>query len=158
MGVNVKSDEEWIDHALGLAAHAETIGEVPVGAVVVKDNEIIGEGWNQPITNHDPTAHAVIIALRAAAQTVGNYRLCNTTLYVTLEPCPMCAGAMIHARIKRLVYGASDPKTGAAGTVFNLLNHESLNHKVSCTGGVKAEECGQLLSKFFKKRRDARKN
>ncbi len=157
MGISAKSDEDWINYALGLARHAESIGEVPVGAVVVKDNEMIGEGWNQSITTHDPTAHAEIIALRDAAKKIGNYRLCDTTLYVTLEPCSMCAGAMIHSRIKRIVYGACDPKTGAAGTVFNLLNHEKLNHKVSCTTGVKADECGQLLSQFFKKRRDAKK-
>ena len=143
---------------MDLAKHAQSIGEIPVGAIVVQDNKVIGEGWNQSITNHDPTAHAEIIALRNAAKKIGNYRLCDTTLYVTLEPCSMCAGAMIHARIKRLVYGANDPKTGAAGTVFNLLNHENLNHKVSCTSGVRADECGQLLSLFFKKRRGAKKN
>ncbi len=158
MGINAKSDEEWIGHALNLAKHAESMGEIPVGAVIVKDNEIIGEGWNQSITTHDPTAHAEIIALRFAAKTIGNYRLCNATLYVTLEPCAMCAGAMIHARIKRIVYGASDPKTGAAGTVFNLLNHDKLNHRVNCTNGVKANECGQLLSQFFKSKRKAGNN
>ncbi len=158
MGITINSDKKWINLALGLARHAESIGEVPVGAVIVKDNKVIGEGWNQSITTHDPTAHAEIIALRSAAKTIENYRLSDSTLYVTLEPCPMCAGAMVHARIKRIVYGASDPKTGAAGTIFNLLNHNNLNHKVSCTGGVKADECSQLLSQFFKKRRDVKKS
>jgi tRNA(adenine34) deaminase len=139
--------------ALELARHAETLGEVPVGAVVVHDAEIIGEGWNQPITSNDPTAHAEIMALRAAAQRARNYRLTDTTLYVTLEPCAMCAGAIVHARIGRVVFGAPDPKAGAGGSVFNLLANERLNHRASVQGGVLAEESARLLQGFFQGRR-----
>lgn len=139
--------------ALKLAAKAEDTGEVPVGAVVVLDNEIIGSGWNQPVTAHDPSAHAEIIAIRNAGTHLENYRLCNATLYVTLEPCTMCAGAMVHARIKRLVYGAKDPKTGAAGSVFNVLQSELLNHRVDISGGILAGECSKMLQKFFRDRR-----
>lgn len=139
--------------ALALAAHAERLGEVPVGAVVVQDGEILGEGWNQPIVSHDPTAHAEIMALRAAGAQRQNYRLAGATLYVTLEPCAMCAGAMVHARIARLVYGAPDPKTGAAGSVLNLLDHAALNHRVAVTAGVLGEECGAMLRRFFQARR-----
>ena len=139
--------------ALDLARHAEQAGEVPVGALVVLNDEIIGEGWNQPIVSHDPTAHAEIVALRAAAARVKNYRLMDTTLYVTLEPCAMCAGAIVQARVARVVYGAADPKAGAAGSVFNLLESPALNHRAQITGGVLAEDCGAMLRKFFEARR-----
>ncbi len=139
--------------ALELARHAEESGEVPVGAVVVLNDEVIGEGWNQPIVSHDPTAHAEMVAMRAAAARMKNYRLTGATLYVTLEPCAMCAGAMVHARIARVVYGAADPKTGAAGSVFNLLESTALNHRAQVTGGVLADECGEILRRFFESRR-----
>jgi tRNA(adenine34) deaminase len=139
--------------ALDLARHAEQAGEVPVGALVVLNDEVIGEGWNQPIVSHDPTAHAEIVALRAAATRLKNYRLTNTTLYVTLEPCAMCAGAIVQARVARVVYGATDPKAGAAGSVFNLLESHSLNHRAQIAGGVLAEECGEMLRSFFEVRR-----
>lgn len=147
------SDEHWMRQALALAIRAETQDEVPVGAVLVQDNKLLGEGWNQPIGRCDPTAHAEIMAIRAAAETVNNYRLAGTTLYVTLEPCAMCVGAIIHARISRLVFGAADPKTGAAGSVMTLISDEHFNHKVDVTGGVLAIECGDLLKRFFQKRR-----
>jgi len=140
-------------HALHLAARASAEGEVPVGAVLVKDGQMIGEGWNRPIFDHDPTAHAEIVALRSGAQTLNNYRILDATLYVTLEPCMMCAGAMIHARIARLVYGAADPKSGAAGSVANLFTASYVNHRLAVQGGILAEECGALLSAFFKERR-----
>ena len=148
-----EEDVRWMRHALGLAARAEAAGEVPVGACVVKDGVLVGEGWNQPIFANDPTAHAEILALRAAAERIGSYRLVGTTLYVTLEPCAMCAGAMVHARVARLVYGATDPKTGAAGSVFDIVRSERLNHRVACEPGVLAEECGMLLRGFFATRR-----
>jgi tRNA(adenine34) deaminase len=146
-------DERWMRRALALAAQAESDGEVPVGALLVQDGVVLGEGWNRPIRAHDPTAHAEIQALRAASARLANYRLSGSTLYVTLEPCPMCAGAMVHARVARLVYGAADPRAGAAGTVINLLNTEVLNHRAAVQGGVLGEECGQLLRRFFKDRR-----
>jgi Cytosine/adenosine deaminases len=146
-------DIRWMTRALELAQRAAAEGEVPVGAVVVKDGVIIGEGWNRPIAAHDPTAHAEIEALRAAARRVGNYRLVDATLYVTLEPCAMCAGAMVHARIRRVVYGAADPRTGAAGSVFNLLQAAQLNHQSEVWGGVLAEQSGALLRAFFQARR-----
>lgn len=139
--------------ALELASRAESQGEVPVGALVVQGDRVIGEGWNQPITLRDPTAHAEILALRAAAATLGDYRLGATTLYVTLEPCPMCAAALVHARVARLVFGAWDPRQGAAGSAFNLLAARQLNHRVDCFGGVLAEECGGVLKRFFDSRR-----
>lgn len=142
-----------MQHALGLAARAEAEGEVPVGALVVLNDEIIGEGWNRPIASHDPTAHAEILAMRAAAARLGNYRLSGATLYVTLEPCPMCAGAMVHARVARVVYGASDPLAGSAGSAFNLLDSSSLNHRLAITRGVLATECSQQLKAFFQARR-----
>lgn len=132
---------------------AEAAGEVPVGAVLVKDGAIVGEGWNRPISTNDPTAHAEIIAMRDAAQRLSTYRLLDTTLYVTLEPCSMCAGAMVHARVKRLIYAASDPRAGAAGSVFNIVNHTALNHRLECAGGMLGEECGALLRGFFMARR-----
>ncbi len=146
-------DDEFMSRALALARMAEAAGEVPVGALIVKDNQIIAEGWNQPITLRDPSAHAEMIAMRAAAQALDNYRLLDTTLYVTLEPCAMCAGAMVHARVKRLVYAATDPRAGAAGTIFNITQHEALNHRVEVTSGVMAEECGAVLRGFFQNKR-----
>jgi tRNA(adenine34) deaminase len=140
--------------ALRLARRAWDLGEVPVGAVVVRDGEVIASGFNQPIGKHDPTAHAEIIALRAAAEILGNYRLPGCELYVTLEPCVMCAGAMMHARLARVVYGAADPKTGAGGSVVNLFAQEQLNHHTELVGGVLADECGQLLKSFFAERRE----
>ena len=142
-----------MQRALELAREAERAGEVPVGAVIVKDNAIIGEGWNRPISGHDPSAHAEMIAMRAAAQSLNNYRLLDTTLYVTLEPCAMCAGAMVHARVKRLVFAATDPKAGAAGSIFNIVQHSALNHRLSVTTGVLADECSDELRKFFAARR-----
>lgn len=147
------SDLGYMQRALELARCAEAENEVPVGAVLVRDDQIIGEGWNRPIGTHDPSAHAEIRVLRAAAGAVSNYRLPNTTLYVTLEPCVMCAGAIIHARIQRVVFGARDLKTGAAGSVFDILNSDQHNHGVQITEGVLAEECGQLLTAFFRARR-----
>jgi len=151
--MQLSTDEQFMQHALFLANKAEQEGEVPVGAVLVKDNEIIGEGWNHPISKHDPTAHAEIMALRDAAEKIGNYRLPDTTLYVTLEPCVMCAGAIIHARVKKVVFGARDPKTGAAGSVFDVLGTDKLNHKVEVESGVLEKECAEKLTAFFKARR-----
>lgn len=147
------NDIDWMHHALKLAERAQQEGEVPVGAVLVLNDEIIGAGWNRPITAHDPTAHAEIMALRAGAAKLGNYRLNDTTLYVTLEPCVMCAGAIVHARIKRLVFGASDPKAGAIVSAFNILDSARLNHRVEYASGILAEECGGMLSRFFEARR-----
>ena len=147
-------DNYWMQQALLLASKAESLGEVPVGALIVIDDEVIAEGYNNPITTHDPTSHAEIEAIRTAGESLKNYRLCGTTLYVTLEPCVMCAGAIIHARIDRLVYGASDPKAGAAGSVFDLLPPDHrFNHKLEVTSGVMAEQCSAQLSSFFKRRR-----
>ncbi len=148
-------DEVFMREALLLAAHAEALGEVPVGAVVAKDGEIIGRGFNQPITSHDPTTHAEIVALRDAAQQLKNYRLVDCELYVTLEPCMMCVGAMLHARLKRVVFGASDLKTGACGSVINLPQEEKLNHHTTFEGGVLSEECSAMLKAFFQARRKA---
>ncbi len=139
--------------ALELAQQAEAQGEVPVGAVVVHEGEVIGKGWNQTITASDPTAHAELVALRDAGATLGNYRLRDCDLYVTLEPCPMCAGAMVHARLRRLVFGAFDPKTGAAGSVFDLLPGERHNHRVEVLGGCLEAECAERLRAFFRARR-----
>ncbi|CAN7542769.1 tRNA adenosine(34) deaminase TadA [Duganella sp. LjRoot269] len=141
--------------ALEQAQHARDLGEVPVGAVVVKDGVVIARGYNQPIGRHDPTAHAEIVALRAAAEALGNYRLPGCELYVTLEPCVMCSGAMMHARLARVVYGATDPKTGACGSVLNLFEQEQLNHHTDVAGGIMAEECGDMLKSFFAARRAA---
>jgi tRNA(adenine34) deaminase len=146
-------DADWMRRALELAARAEAEGEVPVGALVVRDDEVLGEGWNQPVALRDPTAHAETLALRAAAQKVGDHRLGGATLYVTLEPCPMCAAALSHARIARLVFGAWDPRQGAAGSVFNLVTSGAMNHRVDTFGGVLSEECGALLKRFFAGRR-----
>jgi len=139
--------------AIELAREAAALDEVPVGAIVVKDGEIIGRGWNRPIGCHDPSAHAEMLALRDAAARMGNYRLPGTTLYVTLEPCAMCIGAMFHARVSRVVFGAHDAKTGAAGSVINLFAEGRLNHHAQVEGGVLAEECGAILSEFFAARR-----
>lgn len=148
------TDREWMARALALAAHArDTDGEVPVGAVLVMDGKVIGEGWNRNITLHDPTAHAEIQALRAAGQAVSNYRFPGATLYITLEPCAMCAMAMVHARIARVVYGATDPKTGAAGSVFDTLVSPRHNHRVEVVGGLEAEAAGTMLRDFFRARR-----
>ena len=147
------NDEGFMRAALVLAADAARAGEVPVGAVVVKDGEVIGRGFNRPITSSDPTAHAEIVALRQAAAAVGNYRLPGCELYVTLEPCAMCVGAMIHARIARIVYGARDPKTGACGSIVDLPALRQWNHHGVFEGGVMAAECGDLLKGFFAERR-----
>ncbi len=147
------NDMQFMQIALLLAAEAAAQGEVPVGAIVVKDGVIIGRGSNAPISQHDPSAHAEIQAMRAAAKTLGNYRLIDCTLYVTLEPCAMCAGAIQHARIARLVFGASDPKTGACGSVIDLMAEQKLNHHTEVSGGLLADECGAMLSRFFAGRR-----
>ncbi|MEJ2575835.1 MAG: tRNA adenosine(34) deaminase TadA [Gammaproteobacteria bacterium] len=147
-------DEAFMARALALARRAAADGEVPVGAVVVLDGAIVGEGWNQPIARHDPTAHAEILALRDAGRRCANYRLPGSTVYVTLEPCAMCAGAMVHARVARLVYGAVDPKSGAAGSVFDLLPSDArVNHRTACEGGVLGDACADLLREFFRQRR-----
>ena len=147
------TDTDYMQMALDLARHAALSGEVPVGAIVVKDGVVIGRGANAPINLQDPTAHAEIIAMREAAQYLGNYRLVDCTLYVTLEPCVMCSGAMQHARIAKLVYGASDPKTGACGSVINLMSEPKLNHHCEVISGVLAEDCAVILITFFKQRR-----
>ena len=151
--MQLQQDEHWMRQALAQAQAAALAGEVPVGAVVVKDGQVIATGRNAPVQGHDPTAHAEIVALRAAAQLLGNYRLDGCTLYVTLEPCAMCSGAMLHARVSRVVFGATDPKTGAAGSVLNLFGHAAINHQTQVQGGVLAHECGALLSVFFRRRR-----
>ncbi|MGL9760502.1 MAG: tRNA adenosine(34) deaminase TadA [Symbiopectobacterium sp.] len=143
-------DEYWMRYALTLAKRAQEEGEVPVGAVLVLDNQVIGEGWNCPIGHHDPTAHAEIMALRQGGQVLQNYRLINATLYVTLEPCVMCVGAMVHSRIGLLVYGANDEKTGAAGSLIDILRHSGMNHQIIITSGVLATECAHILSDFFR--------
>ena len=147
------NDEDWMQYASSLAKKAEQQDEVPVGAILVMDDECIAEGWNKPISSNDPTAHAEIMALRAASEQLQNYRLPGTTLYVTLEPCVMCAGALIHARVARVVFGATDPKAGAAGSVFELLGTDKLNHKIEITCGVMKDECASLLTSFFQRRR-----
>jgi tRNA(adenine34) deaminase len=148
-------DADFMQLALEQAQHAWTLGEVPVGAVVVKDGVVIATGCNQPIGKHDPTAHAEIVALRAAAEKLGNYRLPGCELYVTLEPCVMCSGAMMHARLARVVYGALDPKTGACGSVVNLFDQERLNHHTEVVGGVLADQASTMLKAFFAERRSA---
>lgn len=146
-------DHQFMQQALNQARLAAAAGEVPVGAVLVRDGHVISTGFNQPITNNDPSAHAEMMALRAAAQSESNYRLPGTTLYVTLEPCTMCAGAMLHARVERVVFGATDPKTGAAGSVLNVFSEKQINHQTQVEGGIMGEECGQVLRDFFKERR-----
>jgi len=145
-------------HALSLADNAQQQGEIPVGAVLVKDNQIIGEGWNRSISLHDPSAHAEMMAIRDAGKNMQNYRLVDSCLYVTLEPCTMCAGLLIHSRIHRLVFAASDFKTGAAGSLFDLIGDPRMNHRVEVNGGVLAQECGEKLSAFFKLRREQKKS
>jgi len=153
LNLRLETDERWMRHALRLAERAQAGGEVPVGAVLVKAGEIIGEGWNQPISTNDPSAHAEITALRAGALVLQNYRLLDTALYVTLEPCVMCAGALIHARVGRLVYGAADPKAGAAGSATDIFKATHVNHRVLVQGGILADECGTVLTAFFAERR-----
>ena len=148
-----QTDQQWMRRAIALANRAEHAGEVPVGALLIHHGVCIGTGWNQPIANHDPTAHAEIIALRAAGQTVSNYRLVGSTLYVTLEPCVMCLGAISHARVERLVFGATDPKRGAVCSALALTDADFLNHTIEWQGGVLEEECQQLLKNFFAVRR-----
>ena len=151
-------DASYMRQAMLLAENAQAIGEVPVGAIVVVDSLIIGQGYNQSITTHDPSAHAEMLAMREAAKNLQNYRLVDATLYVTLEPCPMCAGLLVHGRVKRIVFGAYDQKTGATGTVMNLVQHESLNHKIEVTGGCLQDECSAQISDFFKQRRRQKKS
>jgi tRNA(adenine34) deaminase len=149
-----QDDTAHMEHALTLAHRALAEGEVPVGAVVVIDGQVVGEGWNRPIGTHDPTAHAEIVALRDAASRLENYRLSESTLYVTLEPCPMCAGAIVHARVRRVVYAADDPKGGAAGSVFDLLpTDHRFNHRVEIEGGLLQQKSSDLLKDFFRQRR-----
>ena len=150
---NEATDIAYMRQALALAQRAADQGEVPVGALVVFEDKVIGEGWNRPISTQDPTAHAEIVALRDAASRLANYRLTGSSLYVTLEPCPMCAGAIVHARVARVIYGTIDPIAGAAGTVFNVLAAPSLNHRPAVQGGVLAEECAHGLRSFFQARR-----
>ena len=151
--MSTERDVKWMEKALELARKAEAAGEVPVGAVLVKDDQLIAEGWNQPITSHDATSHAEIMAMRAAGQKLNNYRLIDTTMYVTLEPCSMCVGAMIHARVSKVVYGAAEPRTGALGGAFNLLDANQHNHIFEVVSGVLADESKILLQEFFRSRR-----
>ena len=146
-------DERWMRHALKLARRARELGEVPVGSVMVQGDEVVAEGWNQPIASHDPSAHAEMVAMREAARARRNYRLTGLTLYVTLEPCIMCAGAIIHARIARLVFGAPDPRAGAVHSLYDVIAQPRLNHRPDWTGGVLADECGAILQEFFRARR-----
>jgi tRNA(adenine34) deaminase len=150
-------DKKFMQRAYELAQKAEDINEIPVGAVIVANNKIISEGFNQSITLNDPSAHAEMIAIRQAGQALQNYRLLDCTLYVTLEPCPMCAGLLVHSRINRLVFASTDLKTGAAGSAFNLVEHQKHNHQIQVTSGIMADECSQLLSAFFKRRRAEKK-
>ena len=146
-------DAAWMELALDQAQLAATAGEVPVGALVIKDGEILGRGYNRNLLDNDPTAHAEIVALRQAAARMGNHRLVGCTMVATIEPCSMCAGALIHARIARLVYGATDPKAGAAGSTVQVINHPSLNHRMEVTAGVLAGKCSEILQKFFRQKR-----
>ncbi len=157
MESTAKDDEYWMQQALLQAEKAYALGEVPVGALLVRDGEVIGAGYNQPISSADPTAHAEVVALRDGARRVGNYRLPNTTLYVTIEPCTMCAGAIIHSRVARLVYGATEPKAGVVESNLALLDQAHFNHSLSTTGGVLAEQCSDLISQFFRMRREQKK-
>jgi len=148
-----REDAAWMGLALEQAALAAAAGEVPVGALVIKDGEIIGRGHNRNLLDDDPTAHAEIVALRQAAARLGNHRLTGCTMVATIEPCSMCAGALIHARVARLVYGASDPKAGAAGSVLQIINHPGLNHRMEVTAGVLSSECSEILQEFFRRKR-----
>lgn len=157
---NLSSTEKelfWMQHALKLAKKAQEQGEVPVGAVIIANDKIIAEGWNKTIQLHDPTAHAEIVAIRQAGQIKQNYRLVNLTMFVTLEPCPMCAGALVHSRLKNIIIAAKDPRTGCAGSLMNLLQHNDLNHQLNVKVGVLATEASQLISDFFKKKREFNK-
>jgi tRNA(adenine34) deaminase len=149
-----KQDQSWMAEALAEAERAQAAGEVPVGAVVVCDGKIVGRGHNRVIQDSDPTAHAEVVAMREAAATLGNYRLSGCELFATIEPCAMCAGAIVHARLKSLVYGTDDPKAGAVRSVLGVLNHPQLNHKVEVRSGVMQERCAQLLKEFFKSKRE----
>ncbi|WP_067867728.1 tRNA adenosine(34) deaminase TadA [Neptuniibacter marinus] len=157
MSGRAEQDQLWMHEALALADHAENAGEVPVGAVVVLNGEVIGEGWNHPISGHDPTAHAEIMALRDAASRIGNYRLVGAELYVTIEPCTMCAGAIVHARISRVIYGASEDKAGVVDSNCQLFQQPWINHNVEVTSGVLADTCRQKISAFFQRRREEKK-
>jgi tRNA(adenine34) deaminase len=154
----VHSDEHWMEEALRCAQRALEASEVPVGAVIVLNDQIVGRGWNRNLTDCDPTAHAEIIALREAGKHVGNHRLGDCELFATIEPCAMCAGALVHARLRRLVYGADDPKAGAVRSVMSVVNHPHLNHDVEIRGGVLAGRCAELLQSFFRRRRDEQKD
>ena len=147
------ADESWMEQALAEAAQAEAAGEVPVGAIIVCDGRIVGRGMNRNLTDSDPTAHAEVVALRQAAHALGNHRLGECAMFVTIEPCAMCAGALVHARLKRLVYGADDPKAGAVRSALQVLNHPSLNHRMEVTSGVLAGRCGEQMQTFFRSRR-----
>jgi tRNA(adenine34) deaminase len=155
--VTADDDLHWMQYALQLADKAEQNGEIPVGAVLVKDGVVLGEGWNQSIQLNDPSAHAEMIAIRQAAEKIGNYRLIDCTLYVTLEPCAMCAGLLVHSRVKRLVFGAKDAKTGAAGSVLDIVRHPVLNHQLDVLDGPLAQQCADKLSEFFRRRRAEQK-
>jgi tRNA(adenine34) deaminase len=155
-GSYLTNDELWMEEALRCAQRALEIGEVPVGAVVVREGRLVGRGWNQNILGTDPTAHAEVVALREAGTAVGNHRLVDCELFATIEPCAMCAGAMVHARVRRLVYGADDPKAGAVRSVMQVLNHPDLNHKIDVRGGVLAGRCADIVQEFFRNRRDRR--
>lgn len=153
MTADAETDARWMRHALKLAQRARDLGEVPVGALLVRDEDIVAEGWNRPIASHDPSAHAEMVAMREAAALLRNYRLGGLTLYVTLEPCVMCAGAIIHARLARVVFGAKDPKAGAVNSVYDVIANPRLNHRPEWTGGVLEAECGAILQDFFRSRR-----
>jgi tRNA(adenine34) deaminase len=157
MSETLEQDQRWMREALALADHAENAGEVPVGAVVVLDDEVIGEGWNHPISGHDPTAHAEIMALRDAASRVGNYRLVGADLYVTIEPCTMCAGAIVHARINRVIYGACESKSGVVDSNCQMFDQPWINHRLEVVRGVLSDECSAKISAFFKRRREEKK-
>jgi tRNA(adenine34) deaminase len=150
------ADELWMEEALREAARAQTSGEVPVGAIIVRDGTIIGRGWNRNRLDSDPTAHAEIVALREAGRHIGNHRLEDCQMFVTIEPCAMCCGALVHARLARLVYGAADPKAGAVRSIMQVLNHPQLNHRMEIAGGVLAGKCTQMMQAFFQQRREAR--
>lgn len=152
-----EDDKRFMQRAIELAKIADSHNEIPVGAVIVCDGEIIGEGFNQSIMNHDPSAHAEMVAIRHAGKSIKNYRLLDCTLYVTLEPCPMCAGLLVHSRLKHVIFACKDLKTGAAGSAFALLNHEKHNHQVAVHAGLMADECSAMLSAFFKRRRAEKK-
>ncbi len=151
------SDEQWMREALRLAEQGRAAGEVPVGALIVHDGQIVGRGFNRNLLDTDPTAHAEMVALRDAGRAVGNHRLLDCEMFVTIEPCAMCAGAMVHARLRRLVFGADDPKAGAVHSVLDVLNHPSLNHRMDVTAGVLSEECSRILQDFFQSRRQQQK-